>query len=701
MMDITMKPKPVTVLDNVWIELSDGCRLAAKIWLPADAEENPVPAVLEYIPYRKRDFKAVRDSEIHGYFAAHGYAGVRVDLRGSGDSEGVLRDEYLQGELDDGVELLRWIAAQPWCDGNIGMFGLSWGGFNGLQIAAMQPPELKAVITVCSSDDRYADDIHYMGGCLLTDNLSWASTMFAYNSCPPDPEVVGERWREMWLERLEGSGLWLETWLRHQRRDAYWRHGSVCEDYKSIRCPVFAVSGWADGYSNTVFHLLENLEVPRWGLIGAWGHKYPHMGGPGPAIGFLQESIRWWDQWLKGLDRGVTEEPMLRAWIQDTFSPIVAARPGSWVSELSWPSPRIVAETFALTAEGLDPCVPVNEGASEESGLCDEQGGAEVNGSPRGANAAAPPEPAFTVRSPLSVGLFAGKWCSYAEVTDLPSDQREEDGGALVFDSRPLSEPLEILGCPEAELTLSADKHIAQVAVRLSDVGVDNTVTRVTYGLLNLTHRDSDENPEELEPGKRYTVRVKLNYIAQRFPAGHRLRVAISSSYWPLAWPAPEPAQLTIYPNRSRITIPRRPPAEHDKQLRRFDPPETAEPISTTLLAPAHREWKVIHNLASNEVTLDVVNNDATYRLDDINLSIGKDVDERFIYRSNRYDTLRAEVVARRSFQRDTWSLQTITRTVLSSTRTHFRIRATLDAYDGDARILAKSWDETIPRDLL
>ncbi|MGM0680966.1 MAG: CocE/NonD family hydrolase, partial [Thermodesulfobacteriota bacterium] len=271
------------VFDNVWIPMSDGCSLAAKIWLPPEAEQKPVPAILEYIPYRKRDHKAMRDAQSHGFFASHAYAGVRVDIRGSGDSEGVLYDEYLQQELSDGLEILKWIASQPWCNGRIGMFGISWGGFNGLQIAALQPPELGAVISVSSSDDRYADDVHYMGGCLLTDNLSWASTMFGFNSCPPDPQVVGERWRQMWLDRLEGSGLWIRKWLEHQRRDDFWKHGSICEDYSAIKVPVMLVSGWVDGYSNTVFRLLENLKVPCRGLVGPWGHKYPHLGGPGPT----------------------------------------------------------------------------------------------------------------------------------------------------------------------------------------------------------------------------------------------------------------------------------------------------------------------------------------------------------------------------------------------------------------------------------
>ncbi len=211
------------------------------------------------------------------------------------------------------------------------MIGISWGGFNGLQIAAMRPPQLKAVISVCATDNRYSDDIHHMGGCLLGDNLSWASTMFAYNSCPPDPQIVGESWRELWLQRLQESGLWLDTWLRHQRRDSYWRYGSVCQDYAAITCPVYAISGWADGYSNAVFRLLANLRVPRKGLIGPWGHKYPHLGIPGPAIGFLQEALRWWDHWLKGIATGIMAEPMLRVWIagQRTADHSLSDTPGT------------------------------------------------------------------------------------------------------------------------------------------------------------------------------------------------------------------------------------------------------------------------------------------------------------------------------------------------------------------------------------
>jgi hypothetical protein len=666
------------VIDNTWITLSDGCRLAAKLWLPPDAEANPVPAVLEYIPYRKRDHKAVRDAEIHGFFARHGYAGVRVDLRGSGDSEGVLRDEYLERELQDGLEVLRWIAAQPWCSGKVGLFGLSWGGFNGLQLAALRPPELGAVISVCSSDDRYADDVHYMGGCLLTDNLSWASTMFAFNSCPPDPAVVGGRWREMWLERLRGSGLWIKRWLRHQHRDAFWRHASVCEDYAAIQVPVMAVSGWADGYSNAVFRLLTHLSVPRRGLVGPWGHKYPHMGGPGPAIDFLGECVRWWDHWLKGIDRGVEQDPMLRAWMLDRRDPYSPEITGRWVAEQTWPSPEIGDQIYRLARGKLLP--DAGGGTSAEE---------------------------LRIASPLSVGLFAGKWCSYAETTDLPSDQRLEDGGSLVFDSEELDQDLSILGAPWVDLELAADRPVAMVAVRLSDVGLDDRATRITFGVLNLTHRDSNADPEPLTPDRKYRVRVQLNDIAQRFYAGHRIRLAISSSYFPLAWPAPEAVRLTLFTDACRLHLPVRKSRSEDNALRELGEPRRAPPPPHRVLAPAERHWTVRHNLASNEVGLDVVNNDAQMLLDDIGLAFGRNVEECWSFRNERHGTTRGEVMHERTFERvgngdaAPWRVRTVTRTVLTSTPETFIVRATLDAYEGDVRVFAESWDESIPRNLV
>ncbi|MGD8567409.1 MAG: CocE/NonD family hydrolase [Gammaproteobacteria bacterium] len=664
-------PFAVRDIETQWIPMPDGCRLAARIWFPEGAEHNPVPAILDYNPYRRRDHTRRGDSRMMPYLAGHGYAGVRVDIRGSGDSDGVLEDEYLKLEQDDGLAILRWIAEQPWCDGSLAIIGISWGGFNGLQIAARRPPELKTVISLCSTDDRYRDDVHYMGGCLLGDNLSWASIMFAFNSLPPDPDIVGERWRDMWLQRLDGSGLWLEKWLRHQRRDEQWQHGSICEDYSAIQVPVLLASGWADGYSNAIFRMLEHLDVPRKALIGPWSHIYPQFGTPGPAIGFLQEALRWFDHWLKGKDNGAEDDPMLRVWMQHSAPPhpTYEHRPGRWVAEPAWPSSYIQPLTFQLAQHRLI-----------------------TDGRP-------PDDEILSIESPLSVGMFAGKWCSYAAPPDLPHDQREEDGGALVFETEPLENAVEILGPTIAELELSANKPVAMVAARLSDVAPDGEATRVTYGLLNLTHRDSHEHPEPLEPHKRYRVHVQCNDVAQRFAKGHRIRLALSTSYFPLAWAPPSKACLTIYTHNSRLILPTREPRSTDESLREFSKPEAARGTEMTTLKPVDHRWTVIRDLANDISTLEVVIDDGIFRFEEHGMEAGNASTEQYSYRRGEYESFRGEVTATWRLRRKNWSIRTETRTVLTSDVQNFYIHATLDAFEGDRRFAARDWNCTIPRD--
>ncbi|WP_031434285.1 CocE/NonD family hydrolase [Methylomarinum vadi] len=665
-------PYRVDIIENLWIPLADGGRLAARLWLPSEAEQSPVPAIFEYIPYRKRDMTRARDAVNHQYLAGHGYACIRVDLRGSGDSDGVMLDQYREQELSDGVAVIEWLARQPWCDGNVGMMGISWGGFNALQIASRRPEELKAIVTACSTDDLYADNMHYMGGCLLTDNLSESTTMFSVNSCPPDPEIVGERWRDMWLERLDGSGLWLETWLRHQSRDGYWRHGSVCENYGAIRCPVMAVGGWADGYTNAIFRLLEHLEVPRQGLIGPWGHKYPHQGIPGPAIGFLQESLRWFDHWLKGCDNGIMAEPILRAWMQDSVPPTCYyhERPGRWVGEQEWPSARIETREFRLAPWRL-----LRE---------DESRPADAGGE-------------LSIQSPLSVGLFAGKWCSYTAAPDLPHDQREEDGGALVFESGTLTEDLEILGAPELELRVSSNRAVAMVAVRLCDVAPDDKITRVTYGLFNLNHHCGSDRPQALTPGEFIPVTVPLNHIAQVFPKGHRLRVSVSTSYWALAWPSPEPVRLTIKPADSALRLPVRPCSEIDETIA-FEQPEGGRPLEMTHLEPPNHNWLVHRDLADDRSILEVIQDQGRIFISEIDLEIINSTRNWYTYQDDDFTSPKGETKTKRVFRRGDWQVETTTHTILTADADNFYIWAELDAWEGEKRVFSRNWDITIPR---
>ncbi|HEX4172723.1 MAG TPA: CocE/NonD family hydrolase, partial [Acetobacteraceae bacterium] len=465
---VTEFPRAIDEIEHILIALSDGTNLAARIWMPKDACQHRVPAILEYLPYRKRTGTYERDALTHPYLAGHGYAAVRVDIRGSGESDGLLADEYTQQEQNDALEVIAWLAAQPWCNGRVGMMGISWGGFNALQVAALRPAALKAIITVCSTDDRYRDDVHYMGGVPLRAGLGWAAFLFGAMCHPPDPALVGERWRTMWLERLEHLPLFQERWLRHQWRDAYWKHGSVCEDYRAIDCPVYAVGGWTDGYTNTIPRLLSHLTVPCKGLIGPWAHAYPHLALPGPQIGFLQAALRWWDHWLKGIDTGLMNEPMLRAWMTDSVKPAPSHEtlPGRWIAEPSWPPSNVAAGRLYLTDQGLQP----------DHALL----------TPR------------SVCSPLTLGKAGGAWCPFGRGGDEAGDQQEDDALSLVFDSAPLDTSMEILGAPTITLSLSADRPLANLIVRLCDVHPDGASLRVSYGVLNLTHRDGHESPTPL-----------------------------------------------------------------------------------------------------------------------------------------------------------------------------------------------------------
>lgn len=682
---VTSLPHEVGAPEAVWIPMSDGARLAARLWRPLSSDGEPVPAVLESIPYRQRDLTAPRDSIHHPYLAGHGYACLRLDLRGSGDSDGVLVDEYTEQEHRDIEETLAWLADQPWCTGRTAMMGISWGAFAGLQVAARRPPSLGAIVISSFTDDRYADDMHYMGGCLLSDNLAEAGTMFAYATLPPDPAVVGDRWRGMWHERLEATEPWVLKWLRHQRRDDYWRRASVCEDYSAVQVPVLASSGWADGYSNAVFRVLEHLDVPRRGIVGPWSHKYPHLGEPGPAIGYLQEVVRWLDRWLRpdgAAPPDDPDEPMLYAWMQDSVPPSTAYedRPGRWVCEPSWPSPQVRRTEYPL--------------APHRIAYPDE----EV------------PEQPLAVQSPLTVGQFAGKWASYSAPPDLPYDQREEDGGSLVFDTDVLTEPCEILGPPTLQLDIEADQPVATVAARLSDVAPDGRATRVSYGLLNLTHRGGgdervreDENaPTPLEPGRRYRVELTLNCMAQSFPAGHRIRVSLSSSYWPLAWPPPTSTRLMVHTGSSRLILPVRPTGDPDEVAPRpFAEPEGSAPRAATLQRPGTDSWQVSRDLVDYSSTLEIVKDGGRVRFEDIDLDVARRVVERYTSVADDFTSPRGDVEWSMTFSRGGWEARTVTRTVMTCTPTDFEVFAQLDAYEGERRTFSRNWQETFPRDLL
>lgn len=665
-------PHRVRCVENLWIPMKDGVRLAARMWLPEDAAALSVPAIIDCLPYRKRDGLRSRDEEMYPYFAGHGYASLRIDLRGTGDSEGLPDDEYTPAEQDDLVTAINWIAKQDWCSGKVGMMGISWGGFNSLQVAMRRPEPLKAIITVCASDDRYNDDVHYMQGCLLHDNFAWSSAMYAFVSQPPDPAIVGEKWREMWLARLKHYKYPARIWYGHQRRDAYWRQGSACEDYDAIQCAVFAVGGWEDGYSNAVTRLVEKLKAPCIGLAGPWGHAYPFNALPGPAIGFLQEALRFWDHWLKGGDTGIMREPKLRAWMNHSHAPDPCAqeRPGRWVAHRDWPAPAIAARKFWLGARGLED-------------------------TPQ-------PDAALSVLSPQPTGNMTVEWCSYGGSDgDFPGDQRADDGCSLCFDTLPLAEPLEFFGAPELHLAFSVDQPVAKIAVRLNDVAPDGASTRITYTLFGLNHAWDQANPVMLEPGRVYHAAIALNTIAYAVQPGHKLRLAISTACWPQLWPGPTATTVTVHVAESRLELPERPPHPEDGELRLFDPPECAAhgPVTITREGGWHR--KVTRDVATGATELVMVKDYGGGRYDEIDWRLDCGGVER--YRVMPMDPLSAEAdcTYHHELSRGDLVLRTETKTTLNNDATHFHFTATVDAYENGVRVYSNEEIFSIPRDFM
>jgi uncharacterized protein len=653
-------PRVAREIEHTWIPLSDGTRLAARIWMPEDAAEDPVPAILEYLPYRKTDGTAVRDAKRQPYLAGFGYAAVRVDMRGTGESGGILEDEYTEQEQEDALEVIAWLAEQPWCSGAVGVWGISWGGFNALQIAAHRPPALKAIMTLCSSDDRYADDVHYRGGCVLAlDMLHWASSMLTWMARPPDPRLIGNGWRDQWLERLEALTPWIEPWLGHQRRDEYWQQGSVCDDYSAIECPVYAVGGFVDGYTNSVPRLLAGLSVPRKGLIGPWAHAFPDDALPGPSIGFLQESVRWFDHWLKAIDTGLMDEPMLRVWMQDSVEPrpFYDIRPGRWVAEPEWPSPRIDEQTWELPLQ-----------------------------SPR------------SVRAVQSTGAQSGVWCAEGQAGELAGDQRPDDALSLTFDFEPLSERLEILGLASVTLDLEVDRTQALAAVRVCEVFPDGTSALVTRGVLNLAHRESHEEASALEPGARYTVQVPLDVAAHSFAAGSRLRVAVSPAYWPWLWPSPEEVTLTLH--GGSLSLPVRPPQPDDDALPAFGEPEHSAPLTTEENDSGPMAHTLRRDLATGLVEK-VFDWDlgGSLRLVDIDLETSEA--SNCVYSIIDGDPLTAQVTFRAAsgMGRGEWSVLSEVTSSMRSDRESFHVETRLDVSENGGRIFSRDWTFTIPRD--
>jgi len=547
----------VTVLPHFMVKVSDGVQLAIKFWFPeenaagryfneAESEiiyspktpemQGKYPVVMEYIPYRKADFTSPRDYRRHTWLSSHGYVVARVDMRGSGDSEGVYYDEYLPQEQKDACEIIAWYAQQPWCNGKVGMYGKSWGGFNGLQVAYEQPPALKAVISLYSTDARYESDMHYEGGCILGTGMpSWAARMQIWNANPPCPKY-NSNWKKLWKERLEkGGDPWLTKWMSHQVKDDYWKHASVEQDYSKIKAAVLTIGGWSDGYFEAVFRLIQNIPTAK-GIVGPWPHDWPDDCEPGPVMDFMTECLNWWDHHLKDIKNEVVHLPKIRLFQAHSNPPATLPKvsnwPGQWLAAESWPF------------KGTEERIFFPDNADNKLGLKSTDEKWELS------------------KYNSGNGLWCPEWLGWnCEALEGPFDERFNDELSSTWTTDVLNEDIKLCGRPHLTCTLKINNgNQGQIIARLCDIFPDGRSRYITRGILNLTHRDGNEEGQQkyLVPGEVYTVKVPLHTMAYVIPAGHKLRLSISPSYWPVVWTSNVDPKMEILTGKKHtyVTLP-------------------------------------------------------------------------------------------------------------------------------------------------
>jgi putative CocE/NonD family hydrolase len=540
-------------MEEAAIPMPDGVSLAADVWRPkgpGDGERFPV--LLEYLPYRKNESRGDR-AAFYAYFVRRGYVFARVDIRGTGASEGTLIPyEYSEIEQRDGEDVIAWLARQKFSNGNVGMFGISWGGFNSIHMAMRNPPALKAIIAVDATDDLYQDDVHFMDGMMHVD--SWEMSQDLANAMPAAPDY---RIDESYFRQRFDQPPWMLVYKHQQRDGPFWDRTALKTRYESIRIPTFVVGGWYDGYRDSVPRMLEHVKAPVKAIVGAWNHTYPDEPYPKPGFDWKREAVRWFDQWLKGRDTGILREPRLAVYVRDWHppGPFLEFAPGHWRYEDGWPIARIRERALFPQPDG------------------------SLSGE-------APPASGAELRYVPTTGVEAGgpvMWFG-----DVAPDQRPTDAFSLVYETPPLEEALEILGLPRAMLRVSADAPHADWFARLNDVAPDGTVTLVANAGQNGAHRESARDPKAIEPGKPFPLEIELHFTSWVFPKGHRVRLSVSNAQWPMIWPTRYAMTTTLHMGAegSRLVLPVVPRAERPAPAYLpIGPPENSlpgfEPIDT------------------------------------------------------------------------------------------------------------------------
>jgi putative CocE/NonD family hydrolase len=676
---------------DVRIPTRDGLELSANLFLPdlgARPAPGGVPVILNMDPYRKDDWSAGWDLTIGGYLSERGYAYCRLDVRGTGSSQGVATDEYAEAETLDGHDAVEWLAAQPWCSGRVGMWGLSYGGFTSIQVAAMRPPHLRAIVAIQATDDRYTDDVHYVGGAMTVSELAqYAVSQVAENALPPLPSAWGPGWLDGWRERLDATPVWLFEWARQQRDGAYWRRGSLAPDYERVEAAILQLGGWMDEYVDAALRIQARCvnAAGRRTIVGPWVHGLPDHAYPGPNIDWLHEAVRWFDRWLKDEPNGADDEPALTWFHRDPTPPerFPARLNGSWRATAAWPG----------TDEA--PAVLHLDGSPE---LVAPEAGRLI----AGPAAAADGVDTFAHRPTAGVPGGSLCWGAGHPPNGLAADLRLEDGAGPTYTGEPLSQPVDILGVPVAVLHVRATRPVAHLVVRLADVAPDGSVEQVCEGILNLTHRDSHTNPTPLQPGRAYEVRVAMRAAGYRFAPAHRIQLRVASAHWPVIWPSPGAGELAILrgpATPSRLELPLAPAGDELVPVPGFrtDAPalreigsETSEPV----------EWETIHDREAGTVIVRTREGSTTILPDGTSTLF---VGESLVMAASEREPGegRFENACEYRLDHEGRRVVVIADGTTVATTTAFEMDVTIRVELDGAPFFARSWREVVPRDLL
>jgi len=661
---------PVKVVEHTLIPLPDGTQLAARLWLPQGTNSERFPAVLEYLPYRKRDGTAARDQSTHPVLAQAGIVGVRVDICGHGESDGEFDDEYSPRELQQGVEVIHWISQQSWNNGSVGMMGISWGGFNGMQIAAMKPPALKAVISIGTTVDRYNDDIHYKNGCHLYSNFYWSNMMLTYAARCPDP-LLRNDWQQLWKHRLEQQPFPLEAWLRHQRRDDFWKHGSVCEDYAAYNIPTLVIGGWSDLYKNAPPELAAHANTTIKAINGPWIHKYPHFAWPKPRMDFHAEAILWWNHWLRGENVYPAEIPDYRFFMSENVRAggLRLTEPGEWMAIDHWPDSPDQLRVHPTAQGQLLSKYDANDDAK------------------------------LTICSPLDCGIACGEMFSLAPDSDLPSDQRMDDGGSLVFTTQNLEDAVAIVGRPVLTAKVAIDKPLGNLCVRLLDVHPDGHSVRVSWGVINLAHRNSNTDPEPMIPGQQENITLALDHCAYRFLPGHSIRLCVSTHYWPAIHPPPEQTIATLsIGETTHLSLPL---ANHARAVHIPEPEnDHLLPVFKQQSPATKRRW-VERDLQKQQTHYRVYDDSGDEEIPGHHMMTRHIRDECWSIADNDPLSMRSVGTHTWTSSRDDWSTRVVCKSEMSCDQDNFYLTASVTAWLDDEVFNEKTWDEQVPRDHL